>query len=532
MMIDTNTKMNYAQVAFTKEQSDRPLPVSRRDTKYSSIIYPPATSSSGMASAASLDSNLPPPPPPSHSTARGANAVGHQQPVDSDSPTGNEALYDTPLPAMRMIPDNDPWSPGVSSNEQSRPLPPPTTTDGRSRDPFSEDPFTSSAEEWNDPAAFYDRPPPPRPHPTASSGGPNAHPGASTTNGSSDVHTEEEEIKEELEGELFFEDNSADFTGGSTYEDATEFLIAVRRSSVKKKPEDGHPLGTSEIFAPAAEVYHGEDHNVNEQTSSANDDVSAPYDVPPVLFDHASGQHLILPSSNRLEDADDTGGSSYEYPSALSMYPPARRDGTETGSQEEPTLHMMNYTSKSSSPGLTRHTSATDPRHASSSRQDMPLPPLPTNPSHAQAQSDQPPPPPLPARPPSMKQLRDGSIVRSGSSGGRNQTQQHPPPLPPMNIPRKGGPPQQHAGSTPSSTPEEFPPLPPRKKPNGNHPSPPPNPDSPPTAIRSAANAREDGIMELVVLGYSRSDVVRAMAISKNDSQLALLILKEFGGRY
>lgn len=45
------------------------------------------------------------------------------------------------------------------------------------------------------------------------------------------------------------------------------------------------------------------------------------------------------------------------------------------------------------------------------------------------------------------------------------------------------------------------------------------------------STAREDAIMELVSLGYSRSDVVRAMAVAGNDYLLAKSILKEFGSR-
>ena len=514
-MFDANTKVTYTQVTFTREPSDKPLPISRSNTKYSSIVYPPSTTSR-TASTTSPDSNLPPPPPPTH-TSRGANTKNHQQFVDSDSPTGDGALYDTPPPPVpiRVLPENDPWSPidnGEPSNSQhDNRLANPFVDTGKPTDPFSEDPFASSAEEWNDPAAFYDRPPPPRPLPAAVSNIPPAavHPGASRTNDSSNVHAEEKEAKEPSQEEVV-EDNSADFTG-SAYEDATEFLIAARRATLQRKAEERHQTNQSDLFAPAAEVYHGEDRE-----QKGMDDVSAQYDVPTGDFDHA-------PSDGKQQDVDEAG-SSYEYPSALSLYP-SRKDGIETGSQEEPALHVMNYSK--SSPALVRNVGAVDSRHSSS--RHMPLPPLPTNhpPGRVPAwsQSDNPP-PPLPARPPSIKS-RDGR-----GSGGGNQTQ-HPPPLPPMNISRTGRQ-QQHAG-TPTPVHEDHPPLPPtlppRKKPNGSHPSPPPAPDSPPTAIRGVSTAREDGIMELVSLGYSRSDVVRAMAISKNDSQLALLILKEFGGR-
>ena len=37
--------------------------------------------------------------------------------------------------------------------------------------------------------------------------------------------------------------------------------------------------------------------------------------------------------------------------------------------------------------------------------------------------------------------------------------------------------------------------------------------------------------MDLVTLGYSRSDVVRALSIARNDFHIAKGILMEFGGR-
>ena len=47
----------------------------------------------------------------------------------------------------------------------------------------------------------------------------------------------------------------------------------------------------------------------------------------------------------------------------------------------------------------------------------------------------------------------------------------------------------------------------------------------------SRPKSREDTIVELCALGYSRSDVVRAMSISSNDYHLAKKILQEFGHR-
>ena len=84
---------------------------------------------------------------------------------------------------------------------------------------------------------------------------------------------------------------------------------------------------------------------------------------------------------------------------------------------------------------------------------------------------------------------------------------------------------------------EDHPPLPPRKKTTNGNTSPPCNYDSSPRSslerVRGGgmSTAREDAIMELVSLGYSRSDVVRAMAVAGNDYLLAKSILKEFGSR-
>ena len=80
----------------------------------------------------------------------------------------------------------------------------------------------------------------------------------------------------------------------------------------------------------------------------------------------------------------------------------------------------------------------------------------------------------------------------------------------------------------------ENPPIPPRKKATNGSTSP-PNNSSPRSTLERARGGgnttREDIIIDLCSLGYSRSDIVRALAVAGNDYQLAKLILKEFGTR-
>ena len=108
-----------------------------------------------------------------------------------------------------------------------------------------------------------------------------------------------------------------------------------------------------------------------------------------------------------------------------------------------------------------------------------------------------------------------GSITRSDS-----------PPLPPYNPQR---PPQQGPSSV-----DKNPPILPQKKATNGSTSPPTN-SSPRSTLERARGGgnttREDIIIEMCSLGYSRSDIVRALAVAGNDYQLARLILKDFGTR-
>ena len=96
------------------------------------------------------------------------------------------------------------------------------------------------------------------------------------------------------------------------------------------------------------------------------------------------------------------------------------------------------------------------------------------------------------------------------------------PPL----LPQR--PPQQEASRV-----DKNPPIPPRKKATNGSTSPPTN-SSPRSTLerpRGGDTTREDTVIDLCSLGYRRSDVVRAIAVSRNDYQLAKSILQTFGTR-
>jgi len=181
-------------------------------------------------------------------------------------------------------------------------------------------------------------------------------------------------------------------------------------------------------------------------------------------------------------------------------------------------MHVLNYSSKAGGLNASRQLSNSD--SCLPSWQDMPLPPLPTDP-HQLPPFDSSAPPPLPARPTGMKHPPMQPMHKEGPP---HHAVNNPPPLPPYRKVQQGVP-----------CAEDHPPLPPRKKTTNGNTSPPCNYDSSPRSslerVRGGGMSIvwEDAIIELVSLGYSRSDVVRAMAVAGNDYLLAKSILKEFG---
>ena len=478
--------LNYSTLTFSPEQSNVPFKVTRRDTKYANIAYQPQ----------------PVPRPRAHSLdRRKVNVLSDQSPDFNP-----DATYDTPPPPIPLRKES------TEEVEQTDPIDglnvdtfADDVTDTKSKDPFSaEDPFASTQqEEWDDddPSAFYDRPPLRKPipsdvDPSAFYDRPLQRKPVPSDVGPPPKKIDPEEQLSDTESSLVpVEDNSADFTGGSTYEDATEFLISAQLRAKLSKQGTEPPSNESHLFHPASEVYE----NVSQDHSKEN---TPEYDILPV------GLFETHPSSNKEEEATTVPGSGpYDYPAALTLHP------YKENAPEEPPMQTLSYATKTGGHMIGRQVTNSDQsRHTP--RHDMPLPPLPVDQPRllsTRPQSDYPP-PPLPARPPSMKQHSKDAV--------------EPPPLPPMNFPRKTAPQ------------DDNPPLPPRghkHTPSANgrqsSPTPPAHEIGARMSGSGGASMREDAIMELVALGYSRSDVVRALAISKNDSQLAKMILQEFGGR-
>ena len=338
-------------------------------------------------------------------------------------------------------------------------------------DPFASDPFTSSTEEWRDSTAFYDTPPPPRPYVPGMSvpKAPTPEPEGETNETKSDGET-------------------ADCTDESSYQETREFLQDVqakyrsenpRHTSPPKQQNESNPL-----FAPASEVFVADSKPPPRAEPGTKDGsttkLSAPYDYPGVLdkFPKKPEDPPLPPK--------ETSVPSHPLP-------------------DEPPLHTMTYSKGGpGGSGLTRHESI--------SRRTMPLPPLPKEgpPSGSGLLS----PPPLPARP-----AATFSTTQPPTFSATTQ----PPALPPFNHPW---------GNKKSKSEESNPPLPPRRK----EPQPPSYNGAPapaPTELPpKTAPEKNLAVSELQALGYSMSEIERALLVSRNDVTLAKLILKEFGGKH
>ncbi len=486
-MADADSKVQYTTVAFTPDQSNKPFVKTRKGTLYANVI-PHAINES-------LEGE--PQPFPRGRT----QSLDRRQVPASKPPQPLEATYDVPpveLPPPVPTRFQSTEEPRPPNNDPFQPLERASPSPMSPVDPFFVDPFGSEQDEWSDPASFYERPPPPRPVLQSHM------PLGRLENGSGDFNDDEEEVDGEGEGEkeeegeelprdvgesdgfdLASTPQEDDTTGGSAYEDASQFILeAQRRGPSKEKSLETDWGKERDLFSAAGEVFQGE-----PEGEGAEEEVESQYDVP-------SGERC-------LPDREEHGG--YEFPTELAKHPYKKGNADNAVPQVS--------RGGGASPSPVKHTTNSDYARVPS-RHEMPLPPLPTG--QAQSYGHALPrggtnktssPPPLPARPLLVKQERE-----------------EPPPLPPMNFPRRNA----------SQDDPTHPPLPPRgstKKAGANgHQAPPPE-AAPPTSRAGGTSVREDGIMELVALGYSRSDVVRALAVSKNDAQLARMILKEFGGR-
>lgn len=266
---------------------------------------------------------------------------------------------------------------------------------------------------------------------------------------------------------------TADCTDESAYQDTKDFLEGVQAK------------------------HRGEEFQIPALVQNENPHFTPAADLfVPELKDSEPSQSVSEPVPKHSPTFSKQASSAYEYPAILDKHPKKPEDSKIS---DEPPLHTLTYSKHAPTPSdnLTRSESL-----KTSGRRGMPLPPLPDNqdqpPSTITAHPDLSSPPPLPARP------------VAGPSGYQA------PSLPPFNHP--WGNKKQRSEETPSN-----PPLPPRRKeqaPVFNGGNEPPKPEA------------NSSVTELLALGYTLSEIERALLISKNDLTLAKLILKEFGGRY
>ena len=480
MMESTSDNLSYATVSFPEGQNQKPFHPKRRNTKYTEILYPDATTTVDTTQQVAVTEDPKPVPrvrtqsldrrtkPTLENVA--SNPLYELPPVPTRVESQEEKHHEreaSPQPAME---DKDPFHNVPQQPDGGDPF---------LKDPFTTDPFAGSSEEWSDNTAFYDRPPPPRPY----------VPGQSVPLSSDSTHVE-------TETEIDDCSDTANFTGDSSYEDASEFLKTIQakhRPKDKQQHRSPSPLQSkgskqAAIFAPASEVFLGSENQGGECEVA----------VAPSQRD---------PNTTKQSPPGKALGP-YEYPVALDKFPLKKGEDEKAHSFDEPPLHTLSYTSKVQ--GLTRHESL------SRGRRGMPLPPVPDSkeqpPSGPQGQGGRftPPhsPPPLPARPMPTKD----NPLPPGTQA---------PALPPFNY---------SWGNKKPLRSEDHPPLPPRRK----DPSPsfnggpvtdnPPQTNSPPE--KSAA------VAELLALGYTLSEIERALVVANKDITLAKLILKEFGGRH
>ena len=282
--------------------------------------------------------------------------------------------------------------------------------------------------------------------------------------------------------------DTADMTGSSAYEDAGEIIrAAIERRSLKDK--DRRKVG--------GEMDEHGYHNIQLQQQIRTDNNGSP------VFDLPDDENLEPLQVTNVDD-NSPDESPYAFPHALQRHPldpvkPATDSGTSDPQvpslpprHDEPHMELLTFVKKPS-PAV--------------ERKNLELPPLP----------ERNPPVPVPVsrsrsvEPPAPRSRHFVSPPPSQTSHKQE------PPLPPRNPPKPSN------GPPPTATSE--PPLPPRNPMRvSSSPGPPPQGQNPPRLT-----GREAVVSDLVNDGYSRSDVVKALAIAQNNVELAKMILSGFG---
>ena len=563
VVVDMTSGLNYAQVQFANGHNvgGRPKAAQRRNTKYTSIAYQPENAgekAKRLSKAEDMDGRAhgkseggqnkgqhaqdhqqqarqPTSPPSTTSHHHHHASHGSSSPRSSPVPSSgvDNAMYDVPPPVpMRMDlletneggvvggRDKSSTQAAVHKRHSSDPF------HGGATDPFTQDPFggDSGAGAWEDPAAFYDKPPSRQPIPARSEPSATATtPSVLSTQAGISGGSEGVSIQQHpggIGGIILDENsiNSADFTGESSYEDTFEVLQNLQRMKSK---------GGGDPYAPASSVFMMQDNKKTEHSHAQ-------------LHQQQSRNEMSSPDLNQVNK------DSYEFPTELAKYPLKSRPEvgqapatmpveSQPRCKEEPTLHTFNYSPKlphssnaapSSAASVTRHDSF------SRSSRNMPLPPLPTEVPSQQQSPWQPHPvdhaPPLPARtvPNSGgKPPLPGNHPSMRKPTTTPASEEQPPRLPPPNHPWGN---KRHPGEAADSA-GGNPPLPPRKKEGSSGVD---MPGATPLGQQQASRKDELAMRELIALGYSKAEIDRALKITRNDYTMAKMILQEFGGRH
>lgn len=478
----------YADLHFTHSASHHPVPHPRRGINYFEIVSQPTTTVAASGhpvppprSAASechpdqtiiCDNPAPPPPKPDSSDEEEEHSSSPPPPIPYRIIGSTSSTTTTTTTTSSNITD-------VDSLEQLSldlpPLPP--------RDPFSSEPLSFGLDipSWEgDTKAFY--------HEARS---------AHVDVPSSTIYSQD------LDSNRFEVDDSLELgTGGSAYEDAAAIIeAAVMRNRTDNQLRK--PLNVLQL--PSLDVL--EEGSEGKQPSRPE---SAEYDLPPVIDPPAS---TAITSSQSL--MDNSLSSTYQFPRELDIHPlhyqpsaplAVEDDASSQHMYDEPPLEMLTFPSHR--PGRGSASPRQDDIGRSGHITQQELPPIPSEslrPKHIlRSASCDPPmtthprqlvdePPPLPPMNPR------GNATATGSKHGANGVQLEPP-LPPRNLISRTSPPGQGAVAAPPST-----------------------------VTSSRPHQHEQLVMEFVSKGFSRTEVVKALAIAQNDAELARKILEGFG---
>lgn len=519
----SDDKIQYTTVSFA-DDTHAPPPT-RRNTTYTHIQHFPA------ATKTSPDMGEGRSPSPSY-VGVGVCTGRPQITEAAAAQNAEESLYDVPPPPVPVRfasqdtqhenPITSPSTTGTTPAEPTTTTITTTTTVSVSEDPFAStqygDPFMASA--WSDPSAFYDKP-----RSVLESGNVPQEDGYLEIGSVTTTTAAASAVVAAIA-------KSADFTGESSYEDTSSFLLDIRARYKNKLAEEALGVG---------QPHHNASNEVLDNDTTYDVPPNTTYDVPPNMT-----------GGNAVDEDPQVG--SYDFPSALTRFPKKEgcvvSSGDDSGKCEEPPLHTIQFPAAAKLPPTSQlsapESSSTGPTHSEGvvrseslsrvGRANVPLPPTPVEQGSSRRPNQESTavhfdPPPLPAR--------QGGVPMKQASRGDGPLPPAPsvdrPRLPPMNHPwgnRRQV--MASAAATPPVAEVHNPPLPPRKKgvpPGSNgHSS---LPEGCVAAASSAPPQQDDpAMLDLMSKGYQRADIESALRIARNDYELARSILKEFGGRH